>query len=177
MVTCHGGKGGRTLEEKSSDSKMATTSIVHLRQERFTTLHIANLLLLWNFWAFSCNVKKLVLRRQIRRQKNPNNNPHLTALKLFLFRAMSTFLCTLYTCVLHHCPSVACAIMIRGKKCLNEISAPQLPCRLPTRTCQLLPDQHPHDWKITTHIHKHWHRCERALLKSTELSSIRFKYC
>lgn len=69
MVTCHGGKGGRTLEEKFSDSKMATTSIVHLRQERLTTLHIANLLLLWNFWAFSCNVKKLVLRRQIRRQK------------------------------------------------------------------------------------------------------------
>lgn len=74
-------------------------------------------------------------------------------------------------------PICRCAIMIRGKKCLNEISVPQLPCRLPTRTCQLLPDQHLHDWKITTHIYKHWHRCEDALLKSTKLSSIRFKYC
>lgn len=30
MVTFHGGKGGRTLEEKFSDSEMATTSTVHL---------------------------------------------------------------------------------------------------------------------------------------------------
>lgn len=74
-------------------------------------------------------------------------------------------------------PICRCAIMIRGKKCLNEIPAPQLLCRLPTRTCQLLLDQHPHDWKITTHIYKHCHRCEHALRKSTELSSIRFKYC
>lgn len=55
---------------------------------------------------------------------------------------------------LRHRPSVAVQLWSEEKKkrrsAWMKYPAPQLPCRLPTRTCQLLLDQHPHDWKITT---------------------------
>lgn len=110
MLTCQGGKGGKRpcncsiiSVEKLPDSKMATISSIHQHQERFTTLHISNLHLSWNLGPFLCNS---VWGSRCYIGKQGVKKTHLIALRLFLFRAMSTFLCTLYTCVLHHCPSV-----------------------------------------------------------------------
>lgn len=82
---------------------------------------------------------------------------------------------------LRHRPSVAVQLWSEEKK-KEEVPEWNIPHLSSHADCR--PGRVNFSWisipmigRSQLYIYKHWHRCERALLKSAELSSIRFKYC
>lgn len=162
MLTCQGGKGGKRPHICSIISAEKLFSFFKRWPQfpsfaeiysSFTSQSCTSV------WELMTNCMQLFPSCRCSKQQQQQRK-HTPDRGEFVCRAMSTFLCTLVYVRTPLLPICHCAIMIRGK----EVPAPQLPCRLPTRTCQLRLDQHPCDWKITTRIYKHRHRCGCALV-------------
>lgn len=155
---------------------MATISSIHLHQRRLTTLHISNLHLSWNLCPFLCSSvrgSRCYVDEQVVKETTPD---------CFWGCFCSQLWAHFYARCILACSAIAhlslCNYDQREElpewsirtSATMQIADQDVSTSPGSASCVIVEDHN-------SHIYRQGHRCEPALLKSAELSSIRFIYC